>query len=504
MEKKSIKYNVPQLFFLICGAVIRILEWGRGTGKSTILGKYIADCVTQMPRSTGVLVAASYAQIKTRTLPSTIHGLEMHGFYKDLHFVVGKKPPSYFKWPEAYEPPLDYKNTICFWNGTVIVFVSQDQSSSSGRGMNVDWVLGDEAAFLDKEKFETDVLLTNRGNMNRIAHYPDGSWKYFKDCPLHHSVTLATSTPVSASGRWILDYEKLAIQNPKKYAFIRASAYDNRENLGDDYFENAKKILSKSLYEAEIENKRMTLIQNSFYPKLSKAIHIYNDYGYQDFLLPASENRSCLSDKDLNVNDPLILGIDWGSRINCMIVCQEREQTLYALKDLHAISPNIVNDMIDDFMSYYADHQNKQIYLFYDPTGNNKQANSRQSLAQEAQSRLKKGGWKVALMTNGTNELHTLKFNLWKNILAEDPEENFPKFRMNFQNCNDLYISMSNAPAKQGMHEEIKKDKSSERSKKVLPQHATHKSDAMDVIVVGLYRERLFANQSKPAAPQIL
>ena len=56
------------------------IEAGRGTGKSTILGWFVKEAAKQMPRATGVLVGATFVQIKSRTFPSTKEGLEMFGF----------------------------------------------------------------------------------------------------------------------------------------------------------------------------------------------------------------------------------------------------------------------------------------------------------------------------------------------------------------------------------------------------------------------------------------
>ena len=503
---KNITYNVPQLAFLFTLAKIILLEWGRGTGKSTILGRRIIDCVTQMPRSTGVIAAQTYAQIKTRTLPSTIQGLEQHGIYKDIHFFVGKRPPKSWNWPEPYEPPLDYKNSIIFWNGTVINFISQDASGASGRGLNVDWVISDEAGLLDEKKFETDVLLTNRGNLKRIAHYPDGTWKYFEDCPLHHSIVLATSTPVTVAGRWILKYEDQALKHPEKVCFIRASALDNKHNLGIEYFLNAKRIMPDFLYRAEVLNIRIPRIDNGFYPKLSETKHTYQDYDLSYFQeLALGKDPDCRGDSDLDGSRELIAGIDWGVSINCMVIGQGDSKQFKALNNIYVKSPQIVDDLIDEFVKYYKHHAKKVLHLWYDPTGNLKTATSRKTTAEQVRERLTKKGWRVQLMTQGVmNELHENKYNLWNNILKEEEGENYPKFSMNMRNCKELWISMSNAPAKIGLREAIKKDKSSERNKSVDQAHATHFSDAMDVIIVGMYKDRLFSNSSGSVAEPIL
>ena len=55
-----------------------------------------------------------------------------------------------------------------------------------------------------------------------------------------------------------------------------------------------------------------------------------------------------------------------------------------------------------------------------------------------------------------------------------------PKYRFNKDNCRELHISMRNAKTKPGTNGEVKKDKSSERSKKIPRQEATDLSDAND------------------------
>lgn len=486
-------YNFAQLLFLVSGQKICILEWGRGTGKSTILAKFIIDCVLQMPRSSGVMVAATYQQILTRTLPSTIASLEQHGFYNGIHFFVGRRPPKKWKWILPYEAPLDYKRCIIFYNGTILNFVGQDSSGTSGRGMNTDWIVGDEAALLNEEKFQTDVLLTNRGNAKRIAHYPDGTWKYFKDCPNHHAITLATSTPVTTKGMWILKYEEKAVLNPDKYRFIRASAEVNRHNLGDEYFENARAIMPDFLYEAEVENKRIKTIEDGFYPRLNEDVHSYNNFNYDYYeQLNDISSVTCGGDKDLDPSKGLIVGIDWGKNINCMVVTQATTEQHTILKNHYVLSGKIIDDLMnDEFIPYYKPHKTKTIQMFYDPTGNIEVANSRKTYAEQAKSILVKEGWHVELMTTGVHNIaHETKYVLMIGILKED-DIKYPIVRFNKTNCKELWISMSNAPAKIGRNESIKKDKSSEKRKGMDQSHATHLSDAFDVIMCGMYLDRM-------------
>jgi hypothetical protein len=495
---KDVKLNDAQAFFVYSlffmqSVKVRFLRWARGTGKSTILGMAISECVKQMPRSTGVMAAQSYAQIKTRTLPSTISGLEQLGYYKDLHYVVGKKPPKTWNWPEPYEPPLDYTNCMYWYNGAVMLFISQDGGAASGRGLNIDWIVGDEAALLDEEQFQTDVLLTNRGNEERKAIYPDGTWKLFKDCHLHHSITLATSTPVTAKGNWIFKYEEQAKLNPKEVLFLSANAYVNRKNLGEQYFKNAKAIMPDFLYRAEILNERMKQVETCFYPKLDEKIHCYNqsfDNNYYQQLM-SNDKPTCLGDADLNPLEPLIIGMDWGGHINCLVVAQDKGHELWFVKNFYVKHPEIIDHLIKEFCDYYEAHQNKHLFFYYDPSGNNIQANSTMTYADQVMNQLMKRGWAVQSMTNwNKQEDHSLKHLLWVNIMNEENYD-YPGVRFNSNNCRELLISMQNAPTVRGGKDAIRKDKSSERKKGMDQAHATHFSDAADVIVVGMFSHKL-------------
>lgn len=504
-QVKKLIYNLAQYILLFATQKITFLEWGRGTGKSTIIARRIIDCVEQMPRSTGVLVGETFATIKTRTLPSTIAGLEQHGYYKDIHYVVDKTPPASWNWKEPFAPPLDYKNSILFYNGTVMLFISQDASASSGRGLNIDWFVGDEAARLNEQKFETDILLTNRGNKYRKAEYADGSWKYFSECSLHHSGLLASTTPVTASGQWVLKYEELAILQPDQFLFMRSSAEVNRANLGDDYFDNAKAIMPDFMYAAEVENKRISRIEDGFYPSLNEDKHCYNQFDIEYYTeMQLHSTPTCMGDADLSRDEPLILGIDFGANINCLVVAQDQGDTLSIIKNFYVKSPRIIEDLInDEFIPYYEAHINKKIYLWYDPAGNTSVANARLTYAQEVVGLLQSKGWMVETMTSphGYNEQHTLKYKLWNDILKER-DDKYPKIRFNKSNCQELWISMTQAPAKQGSNEAIQKNKNSERNKKMDQAHATHFSDAVDLIITGMFMDKQFT-QTETIAPMM-
>lgn len=462
----------------------KVLEWGRGTGKSTHIGGHINDLVKALPRASGVIVGETYQQILTRTLPSTIQGLEMHGLIKDKHFFVGKKPPKSWDWAEPYQPPLKHDYYISFWNGTGMHLVSQDRPGS-GRGLNTDFVIADEAALLDKEKLDTDVLLTNRGNI-----------RLFNKHPLHHSELYCSTTPLTLSGRWFIEMEEQARAHPDKIAFIRADARQNIQNLGEDWFERCKMTMLPFLYDAEILNIRIRKIEKAFYPLLNEEKHTANyfDYAHYDSMNPEDVVSDCRGDLDLDRTRPITAGMDFGDAINCLVTSQHHEHVneFHFLKDFFVKSPKILQDLADEFANYYHYHHKKILYLHYDVHGNKGVANSKLTYAQEFKQALEGRGWKVVLMSSstGSNPQHMRKFLLWNKLLQES-DNRLPRIRFNKSNCKTLLISMQNAQTRQRSTDIISKDKRPEQSSKGLREHKTDLSDAADYVLFGLFRDLL-------------
>lgn len=476
MSKKQIELNIAQLYLVTAKQRIKVLEGGRGIGKSTILAYQIKEVITQMPRSYNVIVGETYMQILTRTLPSTIFGLEMFGLIKEQHFVVGERGPKH--WPEPYTPPLNYKHVIHFYTGAVYVLVSQDRPGS-GRGQNVDSILGDEAALLDGEMLYNDVILTNRGNLHRYKTH------------LHHSVLFTSTTPMSKKGRWMFDYEKQARSNPDEYFYLLAPATVNIHNLGQRYFVEAKRAApSKIHYEAEILSIRPPSIANGFYPTLTKDHYYYaHSETYFGSIDSKVESVDCRIDTDLDPTLPLCVGIDWGT-FNSMVVFQVKGKTIHVLKSFWVQNPRILDDMIkEDFLPYYRHHKTKRIYMYYDRNGNARRPAARTTLAEHAQQLFEKGGWSVIRKTTGLDAKHDEKYHLIARAFKED-DARLPKIRINKPNNQDLIVSLENAEARESTGQ-IKKDKRSEQRKTVKQQHATHLSDAFDVFIVPKCKEAL-------------
>lgn len=483
-NRKILSLNLPQLIASRYYKKLKVLEWGRGTGKTTYRGKHWSDILREMPRSTGLFVAPSYQFALTRIIPSLVQGLELFGLYQGLHYFIGQKPPRSWRnsWGTAYQPPANYNRYITFWNGVGVHLISQDVDGD-GRGLNSDWIDADEAAKLDISKLQENTDPTLRGTEASFKRS-----KYFG------SKLYSSSTPITPEGSWFIDLEEYAIKHPTKAIFVRADCSHNAHNLRPGFLEEAEEqAYQKWVFDAEYKNIRPKFVKDSFYGLLDSNHHLYVNFDYDHYHKPG-QTPDCRGDRDLVRGTPLILGVDWGAAINCLTVNQHLQgiREYRTLKSMYVLGENqkIQDDLFQEFHEYYEYHTPRLIYLWYDKTGNHHTGNTRATRAQQAKQQLEKLGWTVSLMTTGSNNPeHEMKHRLWEMLLRED-NPLLPRYRLNKENAEECYLSMRFARTKQSASG-IKKDKSSEKSGKLPRQHATDLSDANDAPIWGLFKHYL-------------
>ncbi|BDD13133.1 hypothetical protein FUAX_55650 (plasmid) [Fulvitalea axinellae] len=537
--KKKINFIAPQLIFVINLLKNLIndatLIWGRGTGKSFIIAWLMHTIIRFLPRSTWLIVGETLKQLLTVTLPGTFEALMYLGYREhrdDKHpgdFVIRKKPPAYFESP--IRPCLDYNNMITFRNGTSFYLVSLDGGAGSPRGFNSDGILEDEALLNNKDKLDSEVYSTNRGNLGK-----------FKS-PLHHGVLRFSSMPHGEQGAHLLkqadyyrddkfDFEKITNEiavlqvefirtsdrserkrlwkeiyelNKKlrwyakgKRFYSQANTFDNIENLGIKFIEKLYREMSDFAFQIEVLNIRQKKLEGGFYPLLKESVHGYrlkSDNDYLDSLdydfRTVSENSRMDADCDPDI--PLRLAVDWGSRINCLSVAQQINGEYRMLKDFYVKE---VEDMTQleklaqDFCEYYAEHRYRGIRFIKDVAyGNRRQPNSTLTFNQQFVKILRANGWQVTEIDLGVPKADPLRYLLWQIILSENERSKW-RFRINLDNCKHTFYSMSNTPVIDGKNG-IEKDKSSEKSKVIPQEDASHFSDVVDQHVLSIAKDLL-------------
>lgn len=528
MKTELLSLNRPQTNFVLNLGRSKYATsiWGRGAGKSAIIYWIMQMINERMPRSTWVIQGASFQQILTRTLPGTLAFAEKHGCRRDIDYFINRRPPKNYLLP--YEAPLKDDNVIYFVNHRTkcsVAFTLFSQDRSSSRGPNRDGIICDESLLLDWDKFTTEAMATNRGNE-----------KYFSQVPFHHGVFHFSSMPfgqnkLTDQGKYIEDtYDFNGLRNqvcdlqlgfmksnsrkeklelwaditelqkrikffPSKQGlyYSEYNAFDNIENLGLRYITDQYNSMSELLFAVEILNKRVTKIEDSFYPLLDRNRHTYKgDFNYShldnmDFDFDKLVNADSRQDADCNPNLPLDVGIDFGVAINWMTVGQHIKpiNQFNFIKNLYVKTPLNIDDLAMKFCEYYQHHKKKVVYLWPDGEGNIKQKNTPNHMSYVDQLKiiLQRVGWQVIVMkTESTNVRHKEKYFTWSRCLSEsDPK--FPKIRFNLINCKELIYSMEQTGAIDYGNTDIRKNKSSEKKLIANREQATDAGDAADQIV---------------------
>lgn len=497
-KTKVINLNIPQAKAFVNMRLKNYWEWSRGAGKSTGLAGGMRKFVVQMPRASFFLVGATYSQILSRTLPSTIEGLEMFNLYQDVDYVVGRSgKKNGFQMP--FQPPNQWNNIIHFSNGAIFQLVSLD-NPNTGRGLNSYGGIGDEAALLDPEKLYNNVKTTNRAKK-----------EIFKNASMLGAEIYASSTPITKKGKWFVEMEAEARKRPDLYYFSKANSYANAHNLRKGWFEEMRaEAPSQLIYDAEILNIRPKEITDGFYANLNPDKHYYTDYSasYLEGLDASKfknsnqdvmrEHFNCNQDNDINPNEPLIVSLDFGV-FNSLVVSQTHDDEYRVLKSMWVKSPKLLDDLfIEQFIPYYRPHQDKTIYLYGGHDGHNRLPNSSKTLFEQVRELLTQHGWTVIIMSKGSAATHYDKYLLFNAMLKEN-QPNLPKIRINEGNNPDLIIALERTEAKESPAG-VEKNKKDERNSSFPQQHATHLPDAFDIPIVTMYNDRFkgvasFANE---------
>lgn len=538
MPSNSLYFNRAQKNFITHLPASKNVKaiWGRGTGKSAIIAWLLHQINESMPRACFILQGSTFQQILTRTLPGTLASLEKLGYEKDIDYFINRFPPTGYYLP--YQSPAKADNCLFLVNHklkTSVAFTMFSQDRSSSRGPNRDGCICDESLLLDIDKFNAETKPTIRGNK-----------EYFGKNIMHHGIFHFSSMPHTDSFLFSdndyyskdeinslelrdkicdLQYEfinlddkdemlelwseihemdkKLHFHSYKGLYYSEFNAFDNIKALGLQYIKDQLNDSTETLFKLEILNKRLHKIDGSFYANLNRNHHGYKgsyDYSHLDnldFDFEKLTQINSLQDKDCQPDQPLYIGLDFGTAINWLIVGQYLRSInqFNFIKNVIVKSPKIIDDLIIQFCEYYKHHKNKTVYLFADAEGNNKRANipGQTTYNEQVIKLLRKYGWNVInKATNKTNPEHHLKYLLWNRCLnvKEEAKGYYPTIRFNLINCKELLLSMERTPAKDNDNR-MGKDKSSERKLKHNREQATDGGDAADQIIFGMFAHLL-------------
>lgn len=531
-EPTKIHYNQPQLRTRLLGAQENYLIWGRGTGKSTgALAPFSLRNILAMPRSNGTLLGATYEQILIRTLPPLIAGWKKEGFKKDVHFFVGKTPPRKWKWDKAFVTPLKNQYYIQFYNGSGIYLISQDRAGSSN-GLSTDWLMGDEAKLLKKDRLDEETLPTLRGNNI-----------YFGNLYNHLSMMFTTDMPKNPSGQWILDKEQLVdrehldriikvamyaeelrykLLTEKQPTIIKkiekelakidstlnearkgtvnvdyASTLDNIDVLGSKSIRNLRRNLSDLDYRTSVLNMRITQADTKFYVNFDDEYHTYTapNYTHIDNLNLDYRNieKDCRWDAELDKNKELDIALDYNAGINSLVCGQEENLSLYRiLSSFYVKYPDQLKHVVQKWCNYYKYHKYKKVNYYYDHTAIGRNPINDLDFKDVVIQTLEDNGWVVEGIDVGQASSHESRYIFFTTLFKED-NASLPRVVIHSINAEDYVVSLNNAGTRTDKGG-INKDKRPELNKNIPQEKTTHLSDAGDTLLFGKFAARLKDN----------
>ena len=314
-------FNDAQLYPLMLMPRNLVAVMGRGTGKGLIDATRQIQVFQQMPGSMTGFVSPSYKKCLISTLPSLLVHWERWGFKRDIHYTVGKRPWKALHWKDPIFRPDNWENCIGFYNGSVSQIITQDREGASN-GMSIDHVLIDEAKFVDYEKLKNETFQTNRGNE-----------MHFRNCHLHHGLTITCDTATTKKGSWFMNYEKqmdkelvkcieglvyykwqvkqrmaahperrsyyeaelkridreLFVFRKHALLYCRFSSIYNIAVLGEDFIKRMKRDLPALTFATSIMCKRIGIAQDGFYNALREDVNLYSAPNMQrEYTLPSS------------------------------------------------------------------------------------------------------------------------------------------------------------------------------------------------------------------------
>lgn len=515
-------FNHAQLHTIALGCHDSTVVAGRGFGKATLQAAFILQNIQLMPGSFGGIVSANAKRALTNTLPPVFECWERWGYKRDVHFVVGKKPPKKLGFAQPRSYIGNYDNVISFYNGSVAFIISQDRAGTSN-SFSLDWVAVDEAKFIDYAQYHNETEPANRGNT-----------QLFGRCSRHHSVLITSDMPTSTKGSWFLnnrekmqpdlialieamiverwrimervkqcrasgtpypDYLRkslrtLNVQLEKfravAYYYKEYSSIENLQILGESFIRRMKRDLPPLTFQTSVLCKRPGIQTSNFYSSMKES-HKYNSTNFgaldaADYDFKRIAGLKCLADADLDVNAPICTGWDYNANINWLVAGQPNGRELKILKSFYVTFERKLPELVDDFCDYYFAHQNKTVILYYDTTAlNGNYAVNDKDFLYAIEQRFRENGWFVIKVYLGNPMNHREK-HLLINEMFSGLRRLVP--RINEQNNEDLIICIEHTGVYNG-----KKDKRAEKddflSEENPIQHRTDGSDAFDMLCIG-------------------
>ena len=525
METQQQYLNRAQSYILalLCKNITMVA--GRGIGKGLVAASILRRNIEGMPGSNTALVAPNSKRMWTNILPSWDTHLRRWGYVENVHYTWGRKPAKEWGWQEPIIKPMNWENTLSFYTGAYATIISQDRKGTSN-SQSFDFVLIDEAKFIDFEQFKDETLPANRGNGNAFGHL------YY-----HHGIAKFSDMPTTKKGSWFLndrekcDQEQLRLLEGLVASFyqlrqsiadkverhepvtameryrlkrlsrainmLRADTYlykefssiENLEILGEDFITQCHRDMPPATFRTTIMCQRVEHSEDSFYnAKTDRNLYTAVDKTYIDSLnfdMEKLRKVDCRMDADIAKTEPLYVAFDANANINWCVVGQPgKDMKLRVLKSFYTKYERRLPELVDDFCAYYGPLRHKEVVFCYDATfvGNNYGVD-KNDFRTVIKYCFLKNGWTVRECYIGSPWQHPVKHKLINRMFLGQARY---QILINQENNPDLLVSIDSAMTVNGSN---LKDKSGEKKPETEEDRLetrTDGSDAFDTLCIAV------------------
>lgn len=525
METQQQYLNRAQSYILalLCKNITMVA--GRGIGKGLVAASILRRNIEGMPGSNTALVAPNSKRMWTNILPSWDTHLRRWGYVENVHYTWGRKPAKEWGWQEPIIKPMNWENTLSFYTGAYATIISQDRKGTSN-SQSFDFVLIDEAKFIDFEQFKDETLPANRGNGNAFGHL------YY-----HHGIAKFSDMPTTKKGSWFLnDREKCDLEQLRlleglvasfyqlrqsiadkverhepvtameryrlkrlsrainmlradTYLYKEFSSIENLEILGEDFITQCHRDMPPATFRTTIMCQRVEHSEDSFYnAKSDRNLYTAVDKTYIDSLnfdMEKLRKVDCRMDADIAKTEPLYIAFDANANINWCVVGQPgKDMKLRVLKSFYTKYERRLPEIVDDFCAYYGPLRHKEVVFCYDATfvGNNYGVD-KNDFRTVIKYCLLKNGWTVRECYIGSPWQHPVKHQLINRMFLGQARY---QILINQENNPDLLVSIDSAMTVNGSN---LKDKSGEKKPETEEDRLetrTDGSDAFDTLCIAV------------------
>lgn len=465
---------------------------GRASSKTTdFVVQRLQEAVYDLPGAPAAFVSDTYANLHKNVIPSLQEGLRLHGWEEGVHYVINNEPPA--EWRSGmYNIMSSWKNTMVFFNGFNITFISLDRPAI-GAGRSYVLVFGDEVKYFPEVRianllkavrgyrakygespfYRSQTFTTDMPDPNRIGEY-DWILKMVKKNDKQKIIDLLQvgitynetkkEYAVSLDGK---NQKKIALakRNMERWAerwnncrkrtslFLIASSFVNVDILGLDWFDEEFAVGLEGVATNILSIIPKLSAASRFYSNLAER-HFYSDGNNNEYIetLPFGSDPDCRALKHLDTYAPIEGGLDIGNTL-WMIFGQQKGSTYRVMKELYTLPPAYIREMADEYIRFFAGHRRKVLKLYYDRAANN-YAKIGQDVATQIKKAVeydvndKRTGWSVQLMSVGQGNIGSNAEYSFMMELMSGNNKLLPKLLMDRANCPCLKAQLEKTAAK--------------------------------------------------------